>query len=48
MFRNVRVEGDIKIFSYDNRPLLVSINDAYTQREYKFKDVEYLNSYIRI
>lgn len=44
MFRNVRVEGDIKIFSYDNRPLLVSINDAYTQREYKFKDVEYLNS----
>lgn len=44
MFRNVRVEGNIKIFSYNDRPILLSINDANTQREYKFKDAEYLNS----
>jgi hypothetical protein len=44
MFRNVRVKGEIIIFSYNDRPILVSVNDANTQREYKFKDSVYLNT----
>lgn len=42
MFRKRRVEGDIKIFSYDNRNFLVSVNDSNTKKEFKFQDTEYL------
>ncbi len=43
MFRNLRVDGNIKIFSYDNRILLFSVNDINSKRELKFADNAYLN-----
>jgi hypothetical protein len=43
MFRNVRVEGDIKIFSYNNRQFLVSISDMHNKKEFKIRDADYLN-----
>lgn len=43
MFRNVRVDGEIKIFSYNKQNFLVSVNDINTKREYKFWDIKYLN-----
>lgn len=43
MFRNWRVDGNIKIFSYNNRILLFTVNDINSNREFKFADNAYLN-----